>query len=359
MEASLPELGLELPVAANRTDDGVVRFRVPPGLGTEHLVSIQVGRTFTDLQATSPVRIRYARPRVRQVQPQPVGTAGGDVVTLSGRDFGADSSLAQAVVTIGGRPCELVPASLSALHDEVRCITPVHSGRTLPIEMVVAGQTSQSKERGVQQPDVSVTYRRPSVQSAYPLGGPTSGSTPDGEPYIMHLRGSDFGDGNQGQVELRPSVLRGASALTADEYATALFQQVNVTHDSPLVQSWNHTDIVVHMPEGAGENLDVHVLVSGQRSDRNPDLVFTYDPPVVYGWRRTRDRSAEECMPRQRCKTFEGQDYCRVVPSGCYPTKGEFAIEIDGESFGRSGADVTLGSYVCQVVSAFDDPLNA
>lgn len=163
VEASLPELGSELVVAANRTDDGIVRFLVPAGMGTEHLVDIKVGRTFTDMQASNPVRIRYARPRVRAAAPQPVGTSGGDIITLSGRDYGADASLSAMTIKIGGRPCDIVPMSLSALHDTVQCMVPVHSGRHLPVEMVVAGQSSHSNERGVPHPATTVSYRPPAL----------------------------------------------------------------------------------------------------------------------------------------------------------------------------------------------------
>jgi len=47
------------------------------------------------------------------------------------------------------------------------------------------------------------------------------------------------------------------------------------------------------------------------------------------------------------------------VSSGCYPTAGNFYIEIEGESFGKLGADVTLGPYECSPIDQFADPLNA
>ena len=98
-------------------------------------------------------------------------------------------------------------------------------------------------------------------------------------------------------MSLRPSELR-AGGVTSAQWSVLLARTVNVTHDSPLVQSWNHTDIVLHMPEGGGRDLDVLIHVSGQTSQAVDELAFTYDPPIVYGWRRAVDRSPEECLPR-------------------------------------------------------------
>ena len=105
---------------------------------------------------------------------------------------------------------------------------------------------------------------------------------------------------------LRPPQLRpGEIALLGqgDEDVLALLRArtVVVRHDSLLVRSWNHTMILIDMPEGVGSDHDVIVDISGQESAPNEDIRFTYNPPVVYGWRRTGDRAAEECLPRLRC----------------------------------------------------------
>ena len=195
-EATIPGKSIVLAEASARASDGVLRLVIPEGLGHSHVIQLQVGSRLTDMQVANSVDIRYARPRVTGAAPQALGTSGGELVTIRGRDYGADVSMDQVQVQVGGRPCEIVAGSMATLHNELQCFAPVHTGRNLPVEVTVAGQSSDSKERGTDPAGIRVSYRPPMLLSASPLSGPTSGRTPDGNPYTMRLHGSNFGDGN-------------------------------------------------------------------------------------------------------------------------------------------------------------------
>ena len=56
--------------------------------------------------------------------------------------------------------------------------------------------------------------------------------------------------------------------------------------------------MVFAMPEGAGESLSVHVITAGQQSAET--VPFSYDPPMVLGFKRADRSGAAEIVLHSR-----------------------------------------------------------
>ncbi|MCP4873617.1 MAG: hypothetical protein GY898_33440, partial [Proteobacteria bacterium] len=300
---------------------------LPLGDGRRHPVEFVVGAQSSRLSG-SPM-VRYRRPSVASIGPgaPQAPTLGGQVVVIRGKDLGPT----RPVVHLGPYNCTVLSSSMTT----VECRTSHGQGVSLPVAVAVRDQTSDD--------GVRYSYNRPVVQAVVPAHGPTSGRTRPtisadrmteipGERLVVTVVGADLG--TSGAVELRPS----EALLDA-----GVGMVIAVPAEDVLLH--NDTTIRFFMPEGFGEDLTVRVTVGGQAS--REAVTFSYDPPVVDGVSRA-DKDPAACQDRERVYLVNlpggaTREASRTVPAECFDTRGGYALLVEGESFGRSGAFVSIG----------------
>ncbi|KAA0166270.1 hypothetical protein FNF31_01496 [Cafeteria roenbergensis] len=327
--------GQVLPLAIISHSDSELVVTLPLGDGRRHPVEFVVGAQSSRLSG-SPM-VRYRRPSVASIGPgaPQAPTLGGQVVVIRGKDLGPT----RPVVHLGPYNCTVLSSSMTA----VECRTSHGQGVSLPVAVAVRDQTSDD--------GVRYSYNRPVVQAVVPAHGPTSGRTRPtisadrmteipGERLVVTVVGADLG--TSGAVELRPS----EALLDA-----GVGMVIAVPAEDVLLH--NDTTIRFFMPEGFGEDLTVRVTVGGQAS--REAVTFSYDPPVVDGVSRA-DKDPAACQDRERVYLVNlpggaTREASRYVPAECFDTRGGYALLVEGESFGRSGAFVTIGGRECRVVS--------
>lgn len=204
-----------------------------------------------------------------------------------------------------------------------------------------------------------------------------------GPPIACVLRGDNFGLFRPGNaLAFRTVAAQPASAGTAAE-----------------ILSWNDTVIQFNLPAGAGANLVVAPVVSGQApSDGAPyfndaPVIFSYDPPSLLAIGRA-DRTLDSCAPVSLCFRSNSSTFCTTAPAQCYDTAGGewaagvrrstarppsplyvpsflsalllclplpphtplagYQVQLVGQSFGRSSAVVTINGKSCSNANATD-----
>ena len=169
----------------------------------------------------------YLPPVISTIVPSEGPEAGGNLIALTGTDFGTTGS-----VTINGNPGTVQSWS----HTEITFLAPAGSGQNLSVRVMSGGQLSNS---------VFYSYYGAPVLT---LIDPSTGGTAGG--YTVTLAGDNLGTG-------------GTLYVGGNDAA-------------PL--AWTNNWIQFTMPEGQGANVPVHVVVNGQPSNQ---LFFSYLPPSV------------------------------------------------------------------------------
>lgn len=193
-----------------------VQCLLPAGEGRNRALIVTVGG-----QSGPAVSYNYGAPRVETVQGSGGPTQGGNLVTITGRNFGFGG--AGFTAAIDGVPC-VVGASGSVTHTEVRCTAPPGQGVDRPVFVVVAQQYSNN--------DRTYSYGAPSASVSGTPRFPTAGGT------VLDLIGSNFG--TSGMVTVANRVC------------------------TPV--SYNHTRIQCLVPPGSGLAQQVRLFVSGQQA---------------------------------------------------------------------------------------------
>ena len=211
-------------VSASHTQ---LEVTLPAGEGINQVVTVQTGGQTSNSQSFS-----YDPPVLSSVTASAYPTAGGEIITLTGSNFGLNPS-----VSIGGIQADLVPGSVD--HESILCVLPEGQGVNREVRVTVGPQVSNVLE---------LDYDPPSITSVNPSVGPTAGNVP------ITVQGNNFG--------LNPSVTIGGLS-------------------APLASNGNsHTQLVVTLPAGAGANRDVVVSVGTQQSNA---VDFDYAPPEITG----------------------------------------------------------------------------
>ena len=302
------------PTAGEWTSTRVVA-RIPGSEGHGWTVELWQGVTVADAnrepqKQASPVTItlNYRFPTVSVAAPLTVGTAGGEVVTVVGRNFGTmgpslflrfpgatswvPAPLATRTPTIGN------PSTIDFSHTHARFVVPAGQGAAADVEFMVEidGRQMPAALRGV------FGYRPPTLTSVWPTTSATEGGG------IVVIRGTDLG--TFGELDLQ---------WTGD---FGVAQRSNWT-----VLSHNHTHIVARVREGSGVNRNLKAFISGQS---NPDgqLMWTYSAPRI-------DSISPMSGP--------------TVPD---VRKGDVTVlTVTGSSFGFRGGSLTIDGVECPVVS--------
>lgn len=216
-----------------------IRCLAPAGEGSAPEVTVEVAgqtRSRTDL-------LSYSAPRIDDVVPATVPTAGGTLITLAGGNFGAEPR-----VTVAGRICPVTGTSTDA---EITCTVPPGEGAPVAVEVTVADQSTST--------DGVLGYSPPTLDVVTPADLPTAGGA------LLTLIGSNFG--------LNASVTVGGQ---------------NCGFDGPG-SSRSHDQLVCVGPAGEGFNLPLVVNVAGQQAS---GLVISYRPPRIDAVQATRASTA-------------------------------------------------------------------
>lgn len=325
-----------------------IECAVPAGTGLNKTVTVNV-----DGQSSNSATLSYQAPVLSSVTPSNGHTAGGDVLTLSGTNFGTSGG----VVTVGGATC---PLTLQT-HQQIECTLPAGQGTGHPVQVTVAGQSSNT---------VSYDYGPPSISSLTPSSGPTAGGT------ALTLVGENFGvtggsvtvggqscpitsqghtlvmctaPSGTGTNQLVTLTVDGRSTTASQTYSYAAPTLTSLTPTSgPTaggitltlsgssfgasgatvqvggaacpVTAQTQTSLECTLPEGQGVSRPVVVTVDGQSS--NGAVRFNYAAPVL----------------------------TQVSPT-TGPTSGGTPLTLTGSNFGISGAQVTVDGASCAVQS--------
>ncbi len=140
---------------ANHT---TIIFITPVGDGASIPIKVRVAGQ--DSVANSQVVFSYAAPTITSISPTSAPTQGGTILTLSGTSLGA--VVGNIIVTVGVAPCTPVG---SASHTSVTCTLPAGQGRSLPVVIVTASQSSSGST------PVFFNYTSPTITSVSPITG--------------------------------------------------------------------------------------------------------------------------------------------------------------------------------------------
>jgi len=204
---------------------------LPNGTGTA--LNLQV---WTLGYSSLPWSFSYNVPILSNMSSLSGPAAGGQLLTLSGSNFGAPANLNYyaPVVAIGASLCTVV---LPHTDSRIVCRVAGGSGRLQAVTVTVGSETST--------PPLYYSFDAPILYTLNPSNGPSQGG------YSVTLTGVNFA------TPAATSVLAGGSIVTS------AFQ--------------NDTYLVFTMPSGSG-TVTVSLVVNQQPSN---GLVFNYDPPVI------------------------------------------------------------------------------
>ena len=287
-----------------------VTARLPGSEGHGWTVELWQGVTVADANRgpqmqSSPatISLSYRYPTVSLATPLTIGTAGGEVVTVVGRNFGVNGpSLFVRYPGSSWVPAPLAIADFTSSadfgHTHARFVAPEGQGAAADVELMVEvdGRQMPLALRGV------FGYRAPRLQSVWPRSAPTEGGTD------VVIRGTDLGRFGDLLLEWQ-----------GDFGAT---QQTNWT-----VLSHNHTVMVARVRAGAGVNRFLKASISGQKNP-DSDLLWSFSPPRI-----------DDISPRSG----------PTVPD---VRKGdETRLTVTGSSFGVRGGRLTIDGKLCEIVS--------
>jgi hypothetical protein len=269
------------------------------GIGRDLDVSILINGQEHTLERA----ISYEPPRITSVSPSRVHTVGGDIVTITGVNFGSKTS----EILLLSAPCSNLPCNHPEVKDMqiredrvrfwndtvIKFIMPPGFGAKFRVQITAGAQNSAPSEfsvLGYLAPSIhNVTLggtRRPctSMIRNEQCGRPTTGG------FLIAIAGKDFS----------------AKSLMLDRQD--LFAVTLETKPRPSVLGWcgdgqtvacvvptqhSHHRILVYMPSGIGTELRIRVRVGNQMDGSdgstpnnaddvgNPGALFSYDAPWI------------------------------------------------------------------------------
>lgn len=192
-------------------------------------------------QKSEAVNLNREAPVILEITPASVATTGGELLNVSGANFGTAGS-----VDIGGRPCVVE----SFNHTLIQCWSPPGVGSS---SSVVVRSTHLESSAGA----ILLSYAPPVVHSiTWVDGAPTVGG------FEITITGENFGS---------PELTAAEVSLSRADDGGIIGACVALLH--------SHTAIVCSAPAGVGGNISVTVDIAGQGATM--PRAFSYDAPVV------------------------------------------------------------------------------
>ena len=200
----------------SHTDSSVI-CTVPAGQGSNLDIAVSASGQSALLSTYTRNLFTYNSPTVTAVAYTSNVTAGGQLITLTGSNFGTTGSSASATITIGGATCSNVAVSSIGSTYTATCTAPAYSGSTLPVQIRVSGLSSNTST------SPTFTYAAPSITAISPTTGNTLGGV------VLTINGTNFG----------PSTVSGA-VLVGGQICTS------------INGGWSDTQIQCTLPQGQG-----------------------------------------------------------------------------------------------------------
>ena len=303
-------------LAVTEEPHSAVSFEVPVWQGKNLIVSIAAGGQVSN----STLRLSYKPPvasiegaLLEQVHP----TEGSSTIEINGKGFGlrneSKNGNVYGRVFIGNKEADCSEWS----DTRVVCHIPEGEGEDLDVVVQAGNQRTVLSER--------FSYSPPVL-----MPGHFVFNTSSWQGQRLILQGSNLG--TYGEIVLGGRVFRS---------------------DDPLVYVYNHSTIVMQVPEGQGKNLPLHVVVGGQRS--KDEVVISYFPPEVYRMDLTHFPT-DTCYSWKRLEvtnrgvfpgpvSLPGFVALGIVPEGgiparpcCQPT----LLTVKGNNFGGAEARIVV-----------------
>ena len=272
-------------------------FFVPVGGGQNLEVQIMVGD-----QTHSPLLLSYKTPSFGNdpIVLPPLNertTQGGFLFTIYGRDFGerywTDPETGEvytlARVYVNGNEATECPVWTDTM---IQCVMPPGQGKNPDIRVEV-GEVMSGR---LQKPTEDPVFAPPVVTNGpFHVRYNTSGQSPDGQPGYFVLEGENFG-------------LEGTVHIGGSSFSSVV--------DTDVVRFYNHTYVVVKVPEGSGENYLVWIE-TGDQSTQDPTspIYLSYHPPILL-WVTPSEAPTDACHQWDRVYENEPEPYFGTSSEG-------------------------------------------
>ena len=336
--------GIPCTLATNGLSSNSIVVVSPIGQGTRKSVLVTVGN-----QTSNPLILDYQPPTITSISPASFDTAGGNIITIVGSNFGVSPRVA-----IDSGDCRLISSS----HTNIVCESIPGEGTNAVLAVIVENQTA----------NFPISYNPPFLLTVQPKFIPTAGGavititgnnfgrdplvTIGGMNCVIPTGGvssnqiiclSPVGQGIQQALTVRVAGQKSNPPLTLDYYPPGITSVSPATADTAggtlitlfgtnfgtvatvqlgtnvcALQSVSHTAILCTVPPGQGVGLSLVVTVSQQT---NQPFYFSYGSPVITS----------------------------VTPS-VLPTAGGALITVSGKNFGQTPR-VTLDGAVCTIAT--------
>ena len=284
---------------------------LPPGSGKGFNLVMTVGGQRETFGET----IDYAPPTVDSVTPRYVSTLNPGPIFIKGKNFGVETPVVRLIGT--EKNCSVIFRN----HTHIQCTVGSGQGRDHQILVIAGGQESSSGS-----PGALFSYHPPSVADFQPRQGRTDGlvSTANGQMkrQNMTITGSNFGTPENQDFSIFFTVVQVKGNTNQKEF---------VVPNSDIV-SRDHNTVVIHQPQGYGEDVRITIRVQEQLST-SPLISFKYNTPIITKIRpmcgETEDQKTESNVD---CYGFALPGYSRVQD---YPKIVSIISGSDGTSVGR------------------------
>ena len=256
-----------------------------PGFGTDFFFKVQFGvssdpRYRGMVVTTSPfsnTSISYARPTVDSLTgpgTEDADTAGGQLVTIRGAQFGTRAANRVDLVSYGPSASEFVAANCSVTvdHSEIQCLTAEGLGTGIRWSVMIAGQSWQ-------QP-ATTGYARPNISHA--VVGTADGLLPTAGGGVVNLHGVNMGPlSPPPSFDTTVSSLRlGLTTHTSNSSIASLAEPTLLSSSCDVLSG--HSLVRCVVPPGVGKDLAMQITVGGQVSPVSQATV-TFRAPGVRG----------------------------------------------------------------------------
>lgn len=307
-------------------------FTVPQGVGSRQgavvagaywpsvywKVSVSVRELMAfNLESKQKVVINYLPPVLENRTYSLTTTAGGEVLTIVGDNFGPKNVM--PLVIVGGRQCNVTALTDSNgfrtaadPHSSLQCVTPEGTGRQVPIEVYVEGVRASSGMAYVDYPPPELDSTAAPWSKEPPHSSGIEAAVATNGTDIIVLEGRNFGPGPvlpttpMGEMKACTYELQDAAPASPrgsgdDAYGAGydlrLFaeytadQQDDLPVPNACLLDWNHTTIVFKVPEGYGHPKWVRLIVDHLSSTETQE----WAPKVAYGAPRLNDPRVTDC----------------------------------------------------------------
>lgn len=366
---------------------------LPAGQGVGMSLYLEVGGQLS----RTPLPLGYAAPAITRVSPASGPTAGGVVLTIEGANWGITAMPSVAVGGAPCALLPGYNATPSAPNSTLQCVLAPGVGADLPVVITVGGQaspvTSPAQRFSYRVP--SVLALSPANGPTSGRGDPTEVVSRDGtvsyipgDRLVVNLAGSDLGGPTTlplTRIEFVSSML-GAPVILATVNASDMLSKEHshiaflmpegagsdicvritvagqrsvptpgcaFTYDPPRISAWRRADrppsacapfnrcldvpaarvvpllssngtLAAQLASSAADGGPIDSFAASLGAAPRPPPAFEVVPGVTVARSPTRDPITNSSQ----------YTVCRVAPAGCYETRGGYALEIRGSSFG-------------------------